>query len=73
MLAIETCASIPSNTVKCYHCSTAHPGLAPFISKETKFEISPAKNYIRHLGDGVKDGLDPEPTYLFPFSTWNPT
>lgn len=59
-----------TNTGKCYHCSTAHPGISPYIKKDTKFDIEPKRCYIRHLADDIEAGdITASPTFMFPNSS----
>ncbi|KAJ5669597.1 Rieske iron-sulfur domain-containing protein [Penicillium macrosclerotiorum] len=53
-----------------YHCSTAHPGIAPHIQKDIKFDVDPKLCYIRHLGEDMEVGnIVASPTYMFPNSS----
>ncbi|KAH7160548.1 hypothetical protein B0J13DRAFT_603021 [Dactylonectria estremocensis] len=55
---------------QCYHCSTAHPGIAPHIKQDTKFDVEPVLCYIRHLGEDMEAGnISASPTYIFPNSS----
>jgi hypothetical protein len=55
---------------KCYHCSTAHPGISKYINKHTKFDVEPNLCYIRHLGEEMEaDGIVASPTFMFPNSS----
>lgn len=55
---------------QCYHCSTAHPGIAPHIDKDTKFDVEPELCYIRHLAQDIEAGdLVAMPTFMFPNSS----
>lgn len=52
---------------QCYHCSVAHPGIAPGITKDSKFDVETVKSYIRHLGEeNSVDDIVASPTYMFP-------
>ncbi|XXG96485.1 hypothetical protein Hte_002768 [Hypoxylon texense] len=38
------------NYNECYHCPTAHPGLAPFFRNNKKMVYGLKKHYVEHLG-----------------------
>ncbi|KAJ4189396.1 hypothetical protein NW755_006214 [Fusarium falciforme] len=62
--------TLVENYNECYHCSTAHPGIAPHIKKDTKFDVDPKLCYIRHLGEDMEAGnIVASPTYMFPNSS----
>ncbi|KAH7007197.1 Rieske [2Fe-2S] iron-sulfur domain-containing protein [Ilyonectria destructans] len=59
--------TLVENYNECYHCSTAHPGISPYIKKDTKFDVEPVLCYIRHLGEDMEAGdIVASPTYMFP-------
>lgn len=65
---LYTAASLTN--MQCYHCSTAHPGISPYIQKDTKFDVEPKLCYIRHLGEDMEAGdIVASPTYMFPNSS----
>ncbi|KAJ3521448.1 hypothetical protein NM208_g13283 [Fusarium decemcellulare] len=62
--------TLVENYNECYHCSTAHPGIAPYIKRDTKFDVDPNLCYIRHLGEDMEAGnITASPTYMFPNSS----
>ncbi|KAM5343356.1 hypothetical protein ACJ41O_011893 [Fusarium nematophilum] len=62
--------TLVENYNECYHCPTAHPGIAPHINKDTKFDVDPQLCYIRHLAEDVEAGdIVAKPTYMFPNSS----
>ncbi|KAJ5382631.1 Rieske iron-sulfur domain-containing protein [Penicillium concentricum] len=62
--------TLVENYNECYHCSTAHPGIAPFITKETRFDVEPKLCYIRHLAEDIEAGdINASPTFMFPNSS----
>ncbi|CAH0004516.1 unnamed protein product [Clonostachys byssicola] len=72
--SLDDCAfnwkTLVENYNECYHCSTAHPGIAPHIQKDTKFDVEPVLCYIRHLGEDMEaGGITASPTYMFPNSS----
>ncbi|KAJ9144620.1 Rieske domain-containing protein [Pleurostoma richardsiae] len=55
------------NYNECYHCPTAHPGLAPFFKNNKKMVYGCHKHYVQHLGaDGEERASDVSPTYMYP-------
>ncbi|KAJ3527316.1 hypothetical protein NM208_g10763 [Fusarium decemcellulare] len=55
------------NYNECYHCPTAHPGLAPFFRNNKKMIYGCQKDWIEHRGaKGEERGSSVCPTYMFP-------
>ncbi|KXH69318.1 hypothetical protein CSAL01_07616 [Colletotrichum salicis] len=52
---------------QCYHCPTAHPGLAPFFKGNKQMNYGLNKYWIEHLGaKGEQRASSVSPTYMFP-------
>ncbi|EXJ72496.1 uncharacterized protein A1O5_05001 [Cladophialophora psammophila CBS 110553] len=59
--------TLVENYNECYHCQVAHPGIAPAITKDSKFDVETVRSYVRHLGeDNSVDDIVASPTYMFP-------
>ncbi|KAH0832538.1 Rieske 2Fe-2S family protein [Fonsecaea pedrosoi] len=57
------------NYNECYHCPTAHPGLAPFIAQK-QLVYGCERYYIKHMGNAEEDrSAFVSPTYMFPNSS----
>ncbi|KAK1710610.1 hypothetical protein CaCOL14_008853 [Colletotrichum acutatum] len=55
------------NYNECYHCPTAHPGLAPFFKGNKQMNYGLNKYWVEHLGaKGEQRASSVSPTYMFP-------
>ncbi|KAH6952472.1 Rieske [2Fe-2S] iron-sulfur domain-containing protein [Ilyonectria sp. MPI-CAGE-AT-0026] len=55
------------NYNECYHCPTAHPGLAPFFQNNREMVYGCNKYWVEHLGGkGEERSSSVSPTYMFP-------
>ncbi|RSL41169.1 hypothetical protein CEP51_016613 [Fusarium floridanum] len=55
------------NYNECYHCPTAHPGLAPFFRNNRQMVYGCHKYWVEHLGGkGEERSSSVSPTYMFP-------
>ncbi|KAF9879240.1 rieske domain-containing protein [Colletotrichum karsti] len=55
------------NYNECYHCPTAHPGLAPFFKGNKQMNYGLEKYWVAHLGaKGEERSGSVSPTYMFP-------
>ncbi|EXL67212.1 cytochrome P450 oxidoreductase [Fusarium oxysporum f. sp. conglutinans race 2 54008] len=55
------------NYNECYHCPTAHPGLAPFFKGIRQMVYGCQKHWIEHLGGkGEERSSSVSPTFAFP-------
>lgn len=53
--------------LQCYHCPTAHPGLAPFFQGNREMVYGCHKHWVEHLGGkGEERSSSVSPTYMFP-------